>query len=382
MRSRKEYLMNKIIVLGLIILPYCAKSQEVIQSAGAISLPAVSGGSKIVNSGQTLTVTSNNSVTLLPGFQALAGSTVSISITSSVIYPLPLANNNTNPELNWVISKGFDENGNLIAASKNFFDHSGRSLQSQTVNISTGHVLAGQVLNDRYGRSAIQTLAAPINSSDFIYRPNFVSGSIGKPYSTSQWDAPAKLNSPDPVDSTTEGTLGWYYSNSNTLDAYVPATSYPYSRNDYFKDGTDNVSRVAGTGEQLKMGMGHEDVGSNFPVINELSNYLAIRNKISTDATIMGNTGQGDLIGSSVQSVGKDAQGNWGMSVKDKDGRLLMSALPGDWYTVNNTVTLNNYREEYHINGATYNKQLTDLKITGAGAFFIYNNSNLVYQGH
>ncbi|MBB6499355.1 RHS repeat domain-containing protein [Pedobacter cryoconitis] len=385
MRSKEEYFRNKIrfaTVLCLIILPFFVKGQEVIQNAGAISLPALDGGSKIINSGQTLTVTSNTSVSLRPGFYAAAGSTVSISILSTAIYPVPLANNNTNPELNWIINKEFDEIGNVVSASKKFFDLGGKLLQSQSINTTTGHVLASQTLNDRYGRQAIQTLVAPVNSSDFIYRSNFVSGSNGQSYTTSLWDLPAKLNSPDAVDSGTIGTLGWYYSDNNTWDAYVPATAYPYSRNDYFKDGTETVSRTTGPGEQLKMGTGHESVGNNFPVINELSNYLAIRNRFFTDAGSIGATGQTDLIGSAVQSIGKDAQGNWVMNIKDKDGKLLMNALPGNWFTVNNTVTLNNYKEEYDINGATLGTQLTDLKLTGAGTFFVYNNNSLVYQGN
>lgn len=354
--------------------------QEVIKSALPVVLPAISGGSKVIASGQSLTVTSGQSVTLSPGFQALSGSNVLIQIGSGNMYPVPPLVSNSNTELNWVISRSFDANGNIIGESKDFFDLGGKMLQSQTKSFTTKHVLASQPIYDKFGRPAIQTLAAPINSSEFFYKSDFVTDASGKAYSISNFDSDAsKLNNPDPVNQSVEGTLGWYYGNNNSWDGYVPATSFPYNRTDFLNDGTDEASRNAGVGEQLRMGSGHETYSGTFPVQQQLSNYLAIRNLFFNTAE-MGSVGQADMIGAAVESVGKDQQGKWGVTIVDKDGKALMSAIPGNWLTVTNTIKLTEYKEEFVINGNT-GDYVKGINVIGAGKLKVFDNNALIYNG-
>ncbi|WPU99896.1 RHS repeat-associated core domain-containing protein [Mucilaginibacter sp. cycad4] len=369
----------KLVLFAIFLLPAIGGWAQNIQNAGPIVLPTPPATTQTVTVGTPLTVTSNTSISLMPGFSAPSGSVVQLKIVSASIYPVPPASGVDNPELNWTLSRSFDQNGNLLGENKSFFDLSGQALQTQTKSATTQHVLASQPIYDLYGRAAIQTLAAPINSSTFIYKPDFVRNGSGQRYNTTNFDAGTKLNAPDAVDASQQGTLGWYYSNNNTWDKFVPATTYPYSRADYFDDGTNAVARTAGIGEELRMGKGREAVSNSFPVIQELSNYLAIRNRFFTDAT-MGQIGQTDLIGASVQNVGKDQQGKWGMSIQDKNGNALMSALPGTWLTVNNTVTLNNLKEEYDLNYSTLNVPLKQIKLVGAGQLLVYQNGTPSYQ--
>jgi RHS repeat-associated protein len=373
------YRIKLILIASFLWLSSGVKAQ-VIVTADPVFLPVPPATTQTVENGQSLSVTSNTSVMIGPGFTAATGSVVQINVIATAIYPVPPASNNDNIELNWVIKRTLDQNGSPVSESKNFFDLSGLALQSQSKSFTTQHVLASQPLYDLYGRTAIQTLVAPINSSTYIYKPDFVRNTSGQRYNTTNFDIGNKLNAPDPVDDSQQGTLGWYYSNNNSWDKFIPATPYPYSRTDYFNDGTNTPARTAGIGEELRMGKGRESVSNNFPVLQELTNYLAIRNKFFPEAS-MGQLGQTDLTGTSVQNIGKDQQGNWGMSIQEKDGKTLMSALPGNWLTVNNTVQLANYREQLVLDGNT-GDYIKDVKVTGAGKLKVYDNDILVYNSN
>jgi len=364
------------ILLGISV----SNAQEIIKKSGPVVLPAQPGQTKIIASGQSLIVTSNSSVTLSAGFHAQSGSNISVGITSQNIYPIPPVINNINPELNWVLSRTFNERGDTIGESKSFFDLGGRPLQNQVKSFSTQHVFATQSIYDRFGNAAIQTLSAPINSSGFSYKRDFVRNTSGLPYNLNNFDVNAKLNAPDAVDASQTGTLGWYYSNNNSWDPYVPATAYPYSRTDYLLDGSGGTARTAGIGEQLKMGMGREVSGGSFAAYQQLSNYLSVRKKFFAD-TDMGNVDQQDLLGSAVENVSKDQQGNWGVTFADKDGKVLMTALAGNWLTVNNTVDLTAYNEQFVIDGniGDYSKGVI---VKGAGKLKVYDNNVLVYNGN
>lgn len=371
----------KILVTAfLAFLSLFLNAQEVIKNAGPIVLPAPPEISKVIASGQSLKVVSNRSITLGAGFHAQKGSVVIVKIETGNTYPQAPLVSNANPELNWVLSRNFDVNGDTIAESKSFFDLSGHPLQSQFKSFTTRHVLGTQPIYDRFGRPAIQTLAAPINSSDFYYKSDFVKNASGERYNTTNFDTDNKLNVPDPVNSGQMGTLGWYYSNNNSWDNYIPVTAYPYSRADFMKDGSDEQGKSAGVGEQLNMGSGHETYGSNFGVQNQLNHYLSIRNKFFNTPD-MGVIGQTDMSGAAIESIGRDSQGKWGITIRDKDGIPLMSALAGNWLTINNTIELNDYKDFFTLNAKNGNSTLTGIKVNGFGKLKVYDNNTLVYSG-
>ncbi len=347
-----------IILISCLLLFQASFGQD-IHSTSAVVLPATAGGTYSVPSGQTVNITSAQSITLNPGVTLSSGSIVNMGIANPIIYPIPPSNPSNDSNLNWVLTHTYDENGNEIGATKAFFDNNGKSTQTQTKNESTGHVLASQALYDLQQRSALTTLAAPINNSSFAYDNSFVTNN-NVSYSYVNFDGDptvstyGKVNSADPIDNKTTGSLGWYYSNNNTFDPMVPATSYPYSRVDYFSDGTGAAKRSAGVGEQLNMGANHEAKNVQFPVINELNNYLAIRNQFFPSAIV--GASPTTMAGSALQSISTDQNGMQVLSVTDLGGKqTLMTARadPNGYLSVANTLNLSNVQPMYSFLVAT-----------------------------
>jgi len=240
---------------------------------------------------------------------------------------------------NWIMTRNFDDNGDLISESKSFFDNNGLPSQIQIKDLSSFQVLATDQVRDALGRVALSTLAAPINSSTFLYKENFIGNSTGK-YNYTNFDY-AKYNNPDNVNSSSIGTLGWYFSNNNSTEPYQATTGFPYSRTNYYADGTGRVKSVSGVGELLKNGSGHEVSSNLMPIINELNHYLQVRNKFFTTAQL-GNM-PAALTNHDMQLlVSKDENGQRGMVIKDTYGNVIMSGR-GDatgQFTVNNTIVV------------------------------------------
>jgi RHS repeat-associated protein len=266
---------------------------------------------------------------------------------------VPAPSNNTgsaNSDMNWIIAKSFDENGNVISESKGFFDNNGRSLQSQSkvkyrkdasITYYT-HVFASQPVRDALGREALTTMSAPIDNSEFIYKPDFVRNSNGTAYDYRNFDRfkfngteTDNTNNPDAVGGqNVPGTLGWYYSLNNTWEPYTATTDYPFTRQSYYRDGTGNAKKAAGIGDALKMGNGHEISSYVTPIIYELDHYIQVRNKFFSGAEM--GAMPGSLQREAIQTVSMDANGRMGISIQDKGGKTLMSARPGNDLLVSN----------------------------------------------
>ncbi|MGE0562551.1 MAG: RHS repeat-associated core domain-containing protein [Flavobacteriales bacterium] len=178
-----------------------------------------------------------------------------------LIYKGCLTDNN----YNWVSSKSYNENGVIIEENISYLDDIGRTVQSQFRNFSTSKILATQNIYDSFGRTAISTLSAPLYQGYFCYKPNFVTANAGQLYDFTQFDLPntssqlfGEKNNPFGVDQTDKGSLGWYYSNNNNEEPYVAASSFPYTRVEYYNDPLGRPKKTAGLSENYKMGSGHE----------------------------------------------------------------------------------------------------------------------------
>lgn len=188
-------------------------------------------------------------------------------------------------------------------------------------------------------------MLAPINNSAFSYKADFVTNTSGEIYKFNNFDL-SKTNNPDAVGNTSEGTLGWYYSNNNTIDAYVAGTSFPYDRMDYYKDGTATVKRAAAIGDQLKMGSSHEIRSYTVPVVNELNHYLQLRNKFFS-ASVVGERPT-SLSFEATQSILQDGNGKEAIVISDKAGKILMSARPGNDLKIVNGVQISPEGKSIH----------------------------------
>jgi len=303
------------------------------------------------------TYQATGSITFGPGFVSEDGATFVATIVPAG-YGVPQATNLTgtaDANINWIQATVFDENGNVIGDSKQFFDASGKSLQSQNkvfyragASTSYTHVMASQVIRDAYGRDAAKTLPAPIDYADFSYRPNFLlHNTSGAIYNHQNFDLAAgadKTNSPDvlwDINSATpvKGTLAWYYSQYNNWEPYAAETAFPYSRQTWYQDGTGNVKKSAAAGDVLRTGQGREQSSYITPVANELDFYLQVRNKFFA-TTEVGALPTG-IQGQAMQTITRDANGAEAIVIQDRSGKTLLTARTGTDLTVSNTVTVN-----------------------------------------
>jgi RHS repeat-associated protein len=341
------------------------------------------------------------SITFDVGFQTAVGDEFIAEIVG--VTP-PTSGGSANTNMNWVLAKTFDENGNVTNENKQFFDNSGRSMQTQSRvnyrqnynNTTVTNVFASQPLRDALGREVVNTMSAPINNSEFGYKPDFVLNKSGDPYTYKDFDRfnPAgtqndltdKTNSPDPVGGQAiPGTLGWYYGSNNTLEPYTATSEFPYSRKSIYRDGTGSAKKIAAAGEVFIMGSNRESSTYTTPVSNELTNYLQVRNRFFPSSKI--GELPANLANNALQLVAKDANGKETVVINDNDGNTLMTARPGSDLQVANSVILT-AADAYpyklfasHLPGVG----VTINSISGANDINVYNTYNgpatLVYSG-
>jgi RHS repeat-associated protein len=323
-------------------------------------------------------------------FSAVFGLMAISSCFSQVTAPTNTTGD-VNSERNWVIEKTFDENGNVITEEKRFFDNGGQLLQSQNKmkyrkDPSTvyTHVFASQFIKDANGRAVLNTLSAPIDYSEFIYKPDFVRNTGGTTYDYRHFDLfdptgsseSNLINTPQAVGGqSVKGTLGWYFGPNNNWEPYVPTTDFPYSRKTHYKDGTGE-KKMAGIGETFKMGTGREVGAFVTPVSNELWHYLEIRNSYFTTAELGGIITT--LKEGTTQEITRDVNGRETILIKDRSGKTLMTARPGNTLQTTNTVTIN---AEGKYNAVVNSANLVVGSSAGDIVIDVYAGGNLIYHG-
>jgi hypothetical protein len=254
--------------------------------------------------------------------------------------------NNCDDRLNWIETIAYDDETTIISDSKSYFDLTGKGIQTQSRTFEKPLIFASQTLQDKYGRDVLSTLPAPTLKDDFHYDHYFVRSSPTSLYSTNDFDTETTKTNPSPVNHETQGTLGWYYSSNNNLETNVPTTDFPYSRSEFYDDGTGEVRKSAGAGDEHRMGKGHETLSGTFPVYNELDHYLLVR-RAADKVNLPDNlAGVNSLKNNGVLSIGRDQNGKYALSITDKSGKTVMSALSGttddNLLSVSNAVTINN----------------------------------------
>ncbi|MEM9987296.1 MAG: hypothetical protein AAF804_19560 [Bacteroidota bacterium] len=210
--------------------------------------------------------------------------------------------------------------------SKTYYDRLGRVEQAQVLDNQQGKRVISGVVYDAFGRPALQTLPAAVNGSSFAFDGDFIQNGSGNDYSYQDFDlfADPVTNSnntrenPAAVNSTS--TLGNYYSNSNTAEPYVAASSYPYARSTVTQHG---VVRAAAPGEDLRMGSGHEVMSATFLVLDELNHYIQFRDDF------IGGANQTSLKYKAYKTVTIDQNGQVSLSFFDLQGNLVATALSG-----------------------------------------------------
>lgn len=238
--------------------------------------------------------------------------------------------------LNSIHTKTFDgtQSEVVISESKSYFDERGQALQSQTKGFHKEKVngtwtefpvvFASQSLKDKYDRTVGGTLSAPILQNDFLYNAGFALNNEGKPLTYTDFDKPV------PLSTSQKGTLGNYYSTQNQWNQQdVPTAKRLFSRTDFYEDGTGEERKSAQPGDTHFIGSGKEVLKGTFPVgnsdvvgeKNELTDYLQKR------SIVFGGTAMQKIEG--VQTVVRDENERFAISIADKSGKVLMTARKG-----------------------------------------------------
>ena len=226
---------------------------------------------------------------------------------------------------NWVESTvmAVDTEGNpiIIGQSKTYLDGFGKLLQSQVKSLSNSQILAAQPVYDFLGQPALQTLPAPINSSTFGFKSNFMTNSLGANYSAEDFDSPTTLNQPREINDGGPGSLGWYYGGLNNLEPLTAASPFPYTRT-WSEAGPDpRISKSTAPGSYHHMGSTHEITTEKINITEtELKHYYDLRSHFTSVATAL-NTGKGYKI------ITTDPDGNQSVAYVDADGKTLASAI-------------------------------------------------------
>jgi RHS repeat-associated protein len=235
----------------------------------AAGLSATTGTTVVATPAQTTSYT----VTATTDAGCSGQATTRITVNGT---PLPPSDPSDDRNRNWTLERSFDDNGNVIGEGKQFFDALGRPTQSQTKNMARKHVFASQTIYNSTGEPVLSTLAAPTNNQEFKYKEGFITAG-DTPYSADNFEN-GKADSPDPVDAATvPGTLGYYYSENNTLEPYTAATQYPFSLQESYKGPLGGTRRAAGPGDEVRMGQGHEVKRREVPLLDELTHYMNLR---------------------------------------------------------------------------------------------------------
>lgn len=245
---------------------------------------------------------------------------------------------------NWEEEKSYDNDGNLLSASKTYFDALQNPIQSQSKHMDEENVMVAQTIYDDYGRAVISTLSAPNFKKEFEYQTNFIEASGGGLYNSSKFDLPNTISSlpgevdnPISVSNSVKGSVGWYYSNSNNFESHVATTQFPYSRSEYSKL-TGQVRRSSSPHDAFKMGSGHEVQSYTMPVAGEMAYFFGFAVGWKLQAPFAGgaviqngsgrpilNLGIPDLpiFKKITKRITIDADGKQSLSFTDLDGKLV-----------------------------------------------------------
>ncbi len=226
----------------------------------------------------------------------------------------------------------------LLSDAVEIRNNFGQTLQTQSREFAQNKVLAKALVQDRYGRPALETFQAPLTGTDFCYDQNFITaptaglleGSIEDIYDYNFFDLkdsdnPQLGEENNPYSVSPYSTLGAYYSGSST--PHFSNTTYPYARVHYTDDLLQEQISVSGTDETFKAGGGHQ--AYNFLTVagSELQYVYGVLGSYMTD-------GAGNQINNwnlnLFKSIQLDANGNTLISYTNSDDQVVATCYSGN----------------------------------------------------
>ncbi|QKX03540.1 hypothetical protein HN014_00960 [Aquimarina sp. TRL1] len=243
----------------------------------------------------------------------------------------PAAGNIREP-WNTITTTTYDVQEQVKGKNKTYFNTLGKLTQSQSVDPKTKKTWASQILYDRQGRPALQTMSAPTNGEidlDFIYREDFIKKSNGDIYIAEDFETSPE--NPKTVGSQSN-TLGHYYSTQNQGEAYQDVTTRPYTRTIYSELTPGAVKKTLG-GNRINGNWKNGYVFS-MPAGQELSSTAAFGDAKYNNYTIL-------------KTVSRDVHGEENVVFTDAEGRTLAAARSGDVEAANRTATVQIREQNY-----------------------------------
>jgi len=228
--------------------------------------------------------------------------------------------------INWTRSKAYDRDGNVIGNSKSYFNDFGKGIQSQTVDIKTQKTWASQTLYDTQGRPALSTLSAPINNGTqtFLYKTNFIKKPTGTTYTLADFES--NEDNPETVGNQS-GSLGWYYSESNTNELYQDITNRPYSRAIYSNLNPGSVLKTIG-GNKVDTDL-DGDVDDNDAWLQAHTFTMPASDELAQSGAF-NSTSYNAENRKIVKTIARDIHGVENVVFTDTDGKTLAAARTGN----------------------------------------------------
>jgi|GEM_PF-2007729 len=248
---------------------------------------------------------------------------------------------------NWAKETIYDGAGNVTSETKEYYDYMGRPIQSLVKNVSQNNVIVTQTVYDAYGRAVLQSLPAPAFTSDMCFQEAFMTtGSAATPYNYNHFDKPdlngsiGEKSNPAPLSQSVMGSLGWYYSNNNTVEPFVAAAQNPYSRMEFNALNTTDAKTVSKAGHYLGHGSGHEVYSFTMPTAGELNYMFGYGGSWTMNDLVMAFTGN-DYTGQidpsyypnageiAMKEITRDENGVETVVFSDVKGNIIASCLAG-----------------------------------------------------
>ncbi len=209
--------------------------------------------------------------------------------------------------LNWIHTKSYDVSGNLVAASRVYYDEIGRSTVSLTKDFHNQKMWGTENIYDSFGR--VSQTSFPTISQYTFRKIDFLS------------DSSSKTQYLDP-----------FYSDNNPYDPYQATASHPYTEVEYDKLNPGNVIKSFG-GNQIN-GEWKSGYSYTVPAAQEMY-YLFGHNYYNGPV----EAGKEEIITKFYKTVSVDANGVENVAFSDGEGKTLALARSG----ITSPTTINPY---------------------------------------
>ena len=267
---------------------------------------------------------------------------------------------------NTVTNRGYQIDNTLVGAGKTYYDELGKPFQIQSWDILNDNMWASEIRYDLHGRSALQTLSAPIRTgNNFLYKDGFIKQSNNSMnYDVNDFTG-TNLEDPNTVGNANQ-TLGWYYSESNTNEVYQDITEHPFSSTIYSDLNPGSVLRVVGGNKVDTNSDGVIDTNDSWA--QSYTFTMRASQELSQSVAFGSTEYDDDKI---AKTVTRGTQGVENIVFADSDGRILATSRSGPDGIESNPLTIDIEDQGYvdiHVPDG-----ITGFTVNGSASVTVYD---------